>query len=76
MTLGSIIFSAIYNIDYVEFLLYGLIFLSVIYSVAITFFLPTPSESKLIEMMTDKVLENADIHVIEEISYVYIVCSP
>lgn len=67
-SLGSSVFSIVYSQDYVNLLWYAVIGASVFYSCFLLFILPTPQESKLIQLMTDKVLENADIEVREEIS--------
>ena len=67
-TVGSVIFSILYNVKYINVLWYGIITITILCSVMLLFILPTPQEKELIEAVANVLLENTVIEVIEEIS--------
>ena len=62
----SLVFSLIYNENYIIYLLYYIIFVLLILSLIVIFILPTPNEQKIIEQITNEIFEQANIQVTKQ----------
>lgn len=66
-------FGFLFNQTNVQYLWYLVIFICVVYSISLVFFLPTPQEYHVIQQLTQQVLDTAQIQVKEQVEFCCIV---
>lgn len=65
---GSVVFSVIYTVNNAIYLFYGIVINLLIISFFVTFILPTPQESELIDKITQQVMDNPIVEIKEKMT--------